>query len=220
MGRLSSVTSWLIIAAAVVVPVAVLVKAAAVLAGGGAGHPMARLPLPPARVAATASRHHPAVSRRRHHLPSAATDAAIVGAYEVVGHIVATHGFSGEKPGEDLLRAWLIQRACTRSGCRLMLTRSLAAVSGVPPISAVLHPAPGGWTAHFTETQGCPDPSSPTRTTEYSTWRLRTVSHGLEASETGQQPASGPCASAANTIRWYARKLSHHPSPPPSTPSA
>jgi hypothetical protein len=224
-----SIAGWLIVISAAVLSVAVLAKAVVVVVGGGSQQASAALPSRPARVGVTAPRHHahkrhrqPAHAHKRHRqpAPAAATDARIVGVYEVVGDIISTYGFSGERPGDALLRGWLIQRSCAASDCRLVLSRTVAAVSGVPPLSAVLHPTRGGWTAHFTETQGCPSPSSPTQTTEFSTWKLWAVANGLQATELAHQPASGECAAAANTIHWYAkltdRRGQHAAQPNPS----
>jgi hypothetical protein len=127
--------------------------------------------------------------------------------YDVVGSVLSSYGYSGEAAGEQLFRYWRIQRRCTRSGCRLILTRTVAPSSGVAPISAVLHPTRAGWTAHFSETQGCPGPRSSIRTTEYSSWTLWVTSTGLEATEEGHQPARGHCVAAGNVIHWYAVRL-------------
>jgi hypothetical protein len=138
---------------------------------------------------------------------SAPTDAAnIVGTYDVVGSILSTHGFSGESAGDLLLRRWLIRRSCTGSGCHLILTRDLAAATGVPPISAVLVPTHGGWTANFTLTQGCPTPSSSRRMTEHSGFRLWVTSDGLQATEHGHSSSVGGCAATESTTHWYASK--------------
>jgi hypothetical protein len=138
--------------------------------------------------------------------------ASIVGRYDVVGSVLLTGGFSGERPGDLLSRNWSIQRTCTHSKCRLILTRTLAAITGLPPISAVLIPTSGGWTAHFAETQGCPDPDSPTRSTEYSTFSMWATPTGLEAIEHGQARQVGNCEATYEDVHWYADKQTGRPS--------
>ena len=132
--------------------------------------------------------------------------ASIAGYYDVVGDVLSVRGFSGEEAGDRLFRHWEIKRSCTGSTCRLVLTRDLAAASGVPPISANLTPTRGGWTARFEETQGCTGPNSRVKTTEFSTWKIWATPDGLEATEHGHSPEMGGCAPSDLTIHWYAAK--------------
>ena len=143
----------------------------------------------------------------------------IFGYYDVVGNIISTHGFSGESPGDLLLRTWLIRRTCTSSGCHLVLTRNLAAATGLPPISAVLFPTRADWTAHFTETQGCPAAGSPVRTTEYSTFSMWATSDGLQATTHGHSPKVTGCAANNENIHWYANKQATPGQTQPANPS-
>lgn len=138
---------------------------------------------------------------------SAAQDAYLVGQYDVVGDILSSRELPYEPAGEELQRSWSVAQACT-TGCRLVLTRDLAAESEVPPMSAVLHPTSGGWTAHFVETEGCPGPGSSFVSTEYSSWKLWMTSAGIQATETGISPPSTGCDPSSITIHWYATKVS------------
>jgi hypothetical protein len=131
-----------------------------------------------------------------------------VGQYRVVGDTLSSFGYGGEQAGDELLRYWSITRTCSNTGCRLILTRDLAAGSGVAPISATLHPTRFGWTARFVETQACAGSDSLGAATETSHWKLWLTSDGMEAFERGYQPATpGGCAAAANIIRWTATRI-------------
>lgn len=143
--------------------------------------------------------------------------ASVAGRYEVVGNVLAVHGFASERAGDELLRHWWINRSCIGSTCRLVLTRDVAAASGIPPISADLTPTRGGWTAHFEETQGCTGPGSRVKTTELSTWKIWATPAGLEATEHGHSPESGGCPSSDIVIHWYAAKHVALAPQPPST---
>jgi hypothetical protein len=143
--------------------------------------------------------------------PMPTLPASLLGHYYVIGDVLSSYGFSGEPAGTQLYRDWWITRSCTRSGCRLILTRDLAGESDVAPISAVLHPTHGGWTASFVEVQGCPDPHSALTSTEYSTWKLWRTASGIQATEQGfspPAPAHGPtvCSMSDIVVHWYATK--------------
>jgi hypothetical protein len=142
--------------------------------------------------------------------------ASVAGHYEVVGNILSVRGIAAERAGDELLRHWWINRSCIGSRCRLVLTRDVAAASGIAPISADLTPTRGGWTAHFEETQGCAGPDSRVKTTEFSTWKIWATPDGLEATEHGHSPEMGGCAPSDIDIHWYANK---QPAPAPQSPS-
>ncbi len=173
---------------------------------------------------ALASRAHGAMATalqqwrwQRPGLTSSATQtgshtAGIAGFYNVVGKIISSYGLSGERPGGVLTRDWSIRRSCTGPACRFILIRDIAAVSGGGPVTGVLEPAHGGWTAHFTTTYvtngGCARPGSPSHSTEHSTWRLWATPTGLEAIEHGQTASNDSCAGSGAVIHWYATRLS------------